>query len=176
MTLINDVGLLCMAIDGSKDKKIVGRTKLQKMIYFCQYLDWDIRDYRLHYYGPFSFTFANTVKTAEGAKWIEQSKGSPYTFNLTEDGRTLVKKFEKTICDSEKTAKTRKLVAHLSDWSKEELELAATIDFVHKNNPRLYRAQLLEKVCEIKANYGSDRICSAYEKWTKLKKSLLKRP
>ena len=64
MTLINDVGLLCMAIDGSKDRQIVGRTKLQKMIYFCQYLDWDIRDYRLHYYGPFSFTFANTVKTA----------------------------------------------------------------------------------------------------------------
>ena len=172
MTLINNVGLLCMAIDGSKDGRIIGRTKFQKMIYFCQYLDWDIKDYKLHYYGPFSFTFANTVKTAEDAKWIEQSKTSPYTFSLTHIGETLVKKFEKIICDSKKTQKTRKLAAYLSDWTKEELELAATIDFVNKNNLDLDRAGLLEKVHMIKANYSSVSISHAYDKWIKLKKIL----
>jgi len=172
MAIIDDAGLLCLIVDSGADHRIEGRTRLQKIAYFCQYLDWDIGDYRLHYYGPFSFALTDTAKTAESAGLVEQSGDAPHTFSLTEEGSKFLQKFEEDVCDPGKVADTRSLVTRLSRWSKEELELAATIDFVDRNGPAIRKDDLLDKVGKIKGNFSTDSVRSAHRKWTGLRKSL----
>ena len=172
MTAVDDVGLLCLAIDSGENHEIIGRTKLQKMVYFCRYLGWDVSDYKLHYYGPFSFGLADTVKTAESSEFIRQGNAPPYTFSLTDDGTEFLNKFETRICDPNKLADTRELIQYLSDWTKEELELAATLDFVSQSNPEITQANLITKVGVIKGNFTQEEITDAYSKLRELKASL----
>ncbi len=172
MTVVDDIGLLCLTIDAGENHQIIGRTKLQKMVYFCQYLGWDIRDYKLHYYGPFSFGLADIVNTAENLKLIHQGDASPYMFDITDDGNEFLDKFVTKVCDVAKVNKTRNLIQFLSSWTKEELELAATIDFVSKNNPGITRTKLIDKVGNIKENFSSVDITDAHSKWLDLKKYL----
>lgn len=174
MAIVDDVGLLCLIIGGGENHKIIGRTKLQKIAYFCQYLDWDITDYRLHYYGPFSFALAETIKTAESVGLVTQSSETPYSFSLADKGGKLVEKFAKNVCDPNKVRETRKVVENLSRWSKKDLELAATIDFVKRNTPAIEKTALLDKVGTIKENFSTDEIKNAHGKWIKLKKLLPK--
>jgi len=65
--MVNNVGLLCLIIDSGEGSAVSGRVRLQKAAYFCQYLGWPLRDYRLHYCGPYSQTLAETVVDAESA-------------------------------------------------------------------------------------------------------------
>ena len=168
MTVIDDVGLLCLAVHSVDNQEIVGRTKLQKMIYFCKYLGWDISDYKLHYYGPFSFGLADTVKTAERSNFINQGIAPPYTFSITDNGNTFLTKFITSVCDQSKVENTRNLVRYLSDWTKEELELAATLDFVYQSNPGITPVNLINKVGFIKSNFSKKDITAAHTKLLKL--------
>ena len=165
MELIDRIGLLCVIIDSGNEHKIVGRTMLQKIAYFCKYLGWNVGHYQLHYYGPFSYDLTDTIKTAENAELIIQGIGSPHTFELTDEGRDVMKKFIENFRDSKKVKKIRKLVSSLSDWKKGEIELAATIDFVKRNSSDLKKNELLEKVGRIKENFEPSDIKNAHEKW-----------
>jgi len=136
LAIVDDVGFLCLTIDSGEDHEIVGRTKLQKIVYFCQYLGWDIDDYMLHYYGPFSFGLVSTIKNAENAELINQGDAPPYTFSLTNPGIEFLERFETNVCDPDKVEHTRSLVEYLSDWDKDELEIAATY-FCKKENRRM---------------------------------------
>ncbi len=166
--LVDRVGLLCVIIDGGNDHKIVGRTMLQKITYFCRYLGWDVGHYRLHYYGPFSFELTDTIKTAQHAGLITEGDDTPHTFELTKTGRDTMKQFTKNICDSDKLKNTCNLIAKLSTWEKTEIELAATIDFVSGNTPDLKKDDLLDKVGKIKENFSARDIQNAYRMWKKL--------
>lgn len=165
-SLIESLGLLCLAIRHGQDND-VGRTKLQKMIYFAdRYLDWDIGDYRLHYYGPFSSNVASTLKTArnELIKETRQIIG-PYHYDLTEDGSTFMDEFINTIYDKGKTQHTIELFQELSTWSKDNLELASTLDYVSRNIPSLSHGELVDRVSIIKDNFNRDSIEAAYQLW-----------
>jgi len=172
MAVVDDVGLLCLAVDSGENNQIIGRTKLQKIVYFCQYLGWDINDYQLHYYGPFSFGLTDIIKTAEDGGLVTQTDGPPYTFNLTGEGTEFLETFESSVCDAAKVRATRNLVSYLSTWSKEELELAATIDFVKTSVSRIGRDDLLAKVGTIKDNFRPATIAAAYDRWIELKRRL----
>ena len=169
-TLLESMGLLCLAIQNSKDGN-VGRTKLQKMIYFAdRYLGWDVGDYNLHYYGPFSRNLATTLKTVRGELVDEKHSGfGPYQYALTSSGTTFVNEFVENVCDEKKTCLTREMFNELSVWSKDDLELTATIDYVKNNVPNISREDLLHKVRTIKENFTQDQIEHAYELWTNWK-------
>ena len=165
-SLIDSLGLLCLAIQKGQDQ--VGRTKLQKMIYFAdRYLGWDVGDYGLYYYGPYSQNLASTLKTARG-ELIKESKREfgPYEYTLTEQGGRFVQEFEDNVCDQAKTDRTRQLFGELSKWSKDELELAATLDYVSNNTPGIQGDDLLRQVSVIKENHPSESIKHAYELWS----------
>lgn len=172
MAIVDDVGLLCLIIDGSDGHEIAGRTRLQKIAYFCRRLGWDIRDYKLHYYGPFSFALADTVETAESVGLIRQSSDVPHLFSLTGEGSGLVRRFKEGAGDARKVEDTQALARRLSGWDARELELAATIDFVQKNEQNLEKAELLDKVGRIKENFSPDQILDAYGKWKGLMGSI----
>ena len=166
-SLIESLGLLCLAIQEGEGKE-VGRTKLQKMIYFAdRYLDWDVGDYGLHYYGPYSQNLAATLKTAKGELIKEsQPEFGPYQYDLTQQGTQLIEEFGKNVSDGEKTQKTRKLFQEISQWSKDDLELTATFDYVSNNITKITKDDLIEQVSTIKDNFTIESIEHAYELWS----------
>lgn len=172
MAIVDDVGLLCLIIDGSDGHEVAGRTKLQKIAYFCRHLGWDMRDYKLHYYGPFSFALADTVATAESVGLIRQSDGVPHMFSLTGEGGSLVRRFKEGAGDAGRVEATQDLVRRLSGWDTQDLVLAATIDFVQKNEQDLKEAELLDKVGRIKENFSPAQILDAHGKWKRLMGSI----
>lgn len=166
-SLIESLGLLCIAIQEGGDHE-VGRTKLQKMIYFAdRYLEWDVGDYDLHYYGPYSQNISSTLKTAREILINEnRPEFGPYHYELTQEGIQFVGDFENNVCDEEKTEKTRKLFRELSQWSKDELELSSTLDYVSKNIPDIGKEDLIEQVSIIKENFPLEQIENVYELWS----------
>jgi len=160
------MGLLCLAIRNSNENNI-GRTKLQKMIYFAdRYLDWDVGDYRLHYYGPYSRNIASTLKTIRGQLINEQMPDhGPYGYELTEDGNRFLAEFADNVCDSAQIESTSELFRELSQWKRAQLEIASTIDYVQRNNPTANRDSILEQVQTIKDNFPPDFITQTYGQW-----------
>ena len=165
--LVNNVGLLCLIIDGSDGEAARGRVHLQKVAYFCQYLGWSLRDYRLYRYQPFSQTLADTVADAESGGVIIGDDKEPRTFHLTDYGREITGLFVENVCDRDKVDKTRRLAQQLSYWSSEELELAATIDYV-ANGSCMTKSALLDKVGTIRPAYTRDKIEQVHSKWRRL--------
>ena len=165
--MVNNVGLLCLIIDSGKGGVVTGRVRLQKAAYFCQYLGWPLRDYRLHYYGPYSQTLAETVADAESSGLISQSDGDPRRFSLTDAGREVLVMFVEKACDRDKVDKTRRLAGALSGWPRADLELAATIDYVASGSS-LSKGDLLDKVRSIKPAHRMDSIARAHAAWKKL--------
>ena len=165
-SLLDSLGLLCLAVQEGQDK--VGRTKLQKMLYFAdRYFGWDVGRYRLHYYGPFSQNLSLTLKTAR-EDLVKESKPEfgPYQYELTEQGDKLIQDFEDNLRDETKINKARELFRELSKWSKENLELASTLDYVNNNIPGIQKDDLIHKVSTIKENYTLESIKDAYELWS----------
>ncbi len=171
-SLIESLGLLCLAIQEGGGHE-VGRTKLQKMIYFAdRYFDWDVGDYGLHYYGPYSQNLAATLKTARGELIDEtEPEFGPYQYELTQRGNQFVEEFETNVCDETKTQRTRELFSELSQWSKDDLELTATLDYVSRNIPGIQRNALIEQVSVIKENFPQESIENAYELWSNWKRA-----
>ena len=164
---VQNIGLLCLIIDSGEGSVVSGRVRLQKAAYFCQYLGWSLRDYRLHYYGPYSQTLAETVVNAESAGLIKQSGGEPRRFSLTDAGREVLELFVEKVCDRGRADKTQRLAGLLSGWPRTGLELAATIDYV-ANGSRLAKGDLLDKVHSIKPVHSRDSIEKAYGEWKRL--------
>lgn len=166
------MGLLCLAIKNSRGND-AGRTKLQKMIYFAdRYLGWDVGDYRLHYYGPYSRNISLTLKTVRG-RLIEETvpEQGPYRYAVTEQGEQFLAEFAEHVCDENQIRRAEELFGELSKWSREKLEIAATIDYVQRSNPSLNRDKLLEHVQTIKDNFGSGFINDTYDQWSAWKNS-----
>ena len=173
-SLLEGMGLLCLAIKNGR-KNDVGRTKLQKMIYFAdRYLGWNVEDYRLHYYGPYSRNISLTLKTVRRALVKETVPDhGPYKYSVTERGEQFLADFAKNACDEGQIRRTAELFDELSQWSREQLEIAATIDYVQRRNPGLSRDDLLERVRAIKDNYPPVRINDACARWSAWKEPWL---
>ena len=169
-SFIDNVGLLCLTIHGGEKNTIKGRTKLQKMIYFSRYLGWDVGEYSLHYYGPFSSEMADNLQTSITNKLISEKDEIPYTYRLTDEGNKFLQKFESKVCDPKKVNRTKQLVSYLSNWTKDELELAATTDYIYRSNPEITKKSLLDKVKIVKDGHSNDAIIKAYDKWLDLRK------
>lgn len=160
------MGLLCLAIKNSSGSD-TGRTKLQKMIYFAdRYLDWDVGDYKLHYYGPYSRNISLTLKTVR-KNLIEETvpERGPYKYVVTEQGEQFLADFAEHVCDEDRIRSATKLFGELSEWNREQLEIAATIDYVQRGSPGLSKNKILECVRTIKDNFPSDFIDDTYDRW-----------
>ena len=165
--MVNNVGLLCLIIDGAKGSVVRGWIRLQKAAYFCQYLGWPRLDYKLDYYGPSSLALAETVADAESAGLIRQDRGNTSRFSLTDAGREVLGLFVEEVCDRGRADKTRRLARLLSVWPSTDLEIAATLDYV-ANGERMSKGDLLDKVRSIRPTRRRDSIARAYAAWKRL--------
>ena len=152
-SLLESMGLLCLAIKNSHGSD-VGRTKLQKMIYFTdRYMGWDVGDYRLHYYGPYSRNISSTLEIVRESL-IEETvpDRGPYKYSVTAQGEQFLDDFAGHVCGEGQIRRAERLFGELSEWDRKRLEIAATIDYVQRGNPDLSADELLERVRTIKGN------------------------
>ena len=146
------------------------------MIYFVdRYLNWDVGDYRLHYYGPYSRNISLTLKIAQESL-IEENipDHGPYKYSVTEHGEQFLAEFVSHVRDEDKIRRAEELFGELSEWDREHLEIAATIDYVQRGNPDLSRDDLLERVRIIKGKFYPDFINDMYDRWDTWKNSHFK--
>ena len=171
-SLLESMGLLCLAIKNSHGSD-VGRTKLQKMIYFAdRYMGWDVGDYRLHYYGPYSRNVSLTLKIVRESL-IEETvpDRGPYKYSVTAQGEQFLDDFARHVCDEGQIRRAERLFGELSKWRRDQLEIAATIDYVQRGNPDLSRNKLLERVRTIKDNFSLRFINDTYDRLSRWKNS-----
>ena len=165
--MVNNVGLLCLIIDGAKGSAVRGWIRLQKAAYFCQYLGWPRLDYKLDYCGPYSLALAQTVADAESAGLIRQDRGNASRFSLADAGREVLGLFVGEACGRGRADKARRLARLLSVLPSTDLEIAATIDYV-ANGERMSKVDLLDKVRSIRPTRRRDSIARAYAAWKRL--------
>ena len=170
MSLVDSMGILCLAIEHGANNE-VGRTKLQKMIYFAsRHLGWQIGNFRLHYYGPYSRSLANTLQNTKGILVDETgSDRGHYEYVLTDSGKIFLQEFTDYVHNEALLNDTRQMFLALSSWTKDELELSATLDFVQRNTPEIERSELIKKVSNIKENFPQEKIEWAYNKLSEWK-------
>ncbi|MEN3026039.1 MAG: hypothetical protein ABC611_08155 [Candidatus Methanosuratincola petrocarbonis] len=104
-----------------KEKKFVGKTRLQKLTYLVQVeVGLPIYDFKKHYYGPFSRELENDIlagqdliNAAVRPKIFEPNE-IYYEFKLTEKGRKMADEFEKRLDEklNNAIAKYSKLPTH----------------------------------------------------------------
>ncbi|MCX7721621.1 MAG: hypothetical protein N2379_00985 [Verrucomicrobiae bacterium] len=97
----------------------IGRTALQKVLYFAMELGLLDVSFEAHYYGPYSREVASTLLNLVAAGWVRESgeawpDGSPfgerrrYSYRLSPAGKTALRKLVPQ--DSAEAQKLRKLV------------------------------------------------------------------
>ena len=138
---IEKVGLICLAVkNGGKTLK-----KLQKMIYFTQYTGHEISDYMSGYNGPASNWTANLVNVAVDIGAIDRTEEFKiWHYSITEKGTKFLKRLSKNHDD-----KTKLLFEYLGNMDHTIEMLAASIDYIQKNDKGIKKAEIKKKMSYI---------------------------
>ena len=163
---MKDYYRLCTVIYSGRNHSITGRTKLQKIVYFCCKFGWRL-DYRLDVYGAVSYELGRLLKSMIHAGVISQEDGSLPTFKLTEKGVKFLKDY-RTARDTDEylVDKMTSLVNYLDAFEGKDLILASTLNYVQPHNKDLTTHDLITKVEHIS---GSSRNQVEFA-WIKLRR------
>ena len=139
-----------------------GAVKLQKVAYILQSLGRvPGEQFRWHRFGPYSPSIASRLDELEdmGALSIErpETAGVAHSFRLTECGRSIIE-----VLGDEADAPIGELARELYEWSREELEVAASIDYLRRHGRTSDEA--IEEVKSLKAGISADVIDTAKQK------------
>lgn len=142
-----DINKILLLLFFNYDEKIVGKTTVQKRMYFLSdFLSKDFGFYH-YYYGPFSNQVNQAINYNCGLGFLNEELNffppdqKRFDYELTEDGKKFVEYLssngEKEI--SEKIRKFYKIMTESGDNGDYNLlSWAAKLDYVLKNNSSLY--------------------------------------
>ena len=126
--------LLSYVVALNKDAKVVGKTRLQKMIFLLDQCGLgSSAKYSYHYYGPYSAEIAEAAEDASlfGALEFDEKPGFyniPYgTYEVTDKNLHIP-----PIIGSLEIHTLQEKLTIMSEYSAIELELAATIQYLRK--------------------------------------------
>jgi uncharacterized protein YwgA len=147
--------------------EIVGRKKLQKMIYISKKLAFPFQEkFHFHFYGPYSEELTLRVEELFNLGFInevKEKKGgySQYRYALTDNGKEFLSLYES------KMPHLDKCLQNLNEQSARFLELVSTVLFFDS----LSREEVTEKIMTLKAKqqYSEQEIEEAYLYIEKLK-------
>jgi uncharacterized protein YwgA len=146
---------ILVAIDAGEG---IGRTALQKVIFFAKELQLTEAAYNAHYYGPYSREVASTLLSLVAAGWVEESGESwpdgsmfgerrRYAYRLTAAGRSALQQL--VTADNAESEQLRKVVRLCKEKTYLDFEMlswAAKIRFmVAKLNKPLNPEQIEEQ-------------------------------
>lgn len=147
--------------------EIVGRKKLQKLIYIMKKLDFPFYEkYEFHFFGPYSEELNLKVEEMCHLSFVEEVKEKKsgyyqYRYTLTEKGEEFLN------MSSYQPPMTKELLMDLNGQSARFLELVSTILYFDSYT----REEVEEKVYTLKAkqNYDKEDIDRAYKYIAQLK-------
>jgi len=136
---------ILVAIDAGEG---IGRTSLQKIIFFAKELGLTEASYNAHYYGPYSREVASTLLGLVAAGWVEESGESwpdgsifgerrRYAYRLTKAGKTALQQLVGS--ESQEAERLRKIVQLCKEKARLDFEMlswAAKIWFLVKKHKR----------------------------------------
>ncbi|KAB7670620.1 YwgA family protein [Bacillus sp. B1-b2] len=150
--------------------EIIGRKKLQKMIYIAKKLDFPFHEkYQFHFFGPYSEELTLRVEELCNMGFlneIKEKKGGyfQYRYTLTDNGKEFL-----SLNDVEMPSLSPCL-EDMNEQSSRFLELVSTVLFFDS----LPKEEVVEKVFTLKAKqkYSSEEIDSAYDYIERLKEKI----
>ena len=158
--LIRRLAAIQCIVEQSKD---VGKTKVQKIIYFLQEglrVPLQYR-FRMHHYGPFSDEIDSGISALQSAGYIEVSH-DPHGY-----GYHITPASEKQLPWDSELAKYRgemtKAIDGLSVLDASNLELLATVHFVQHLLKEPSKEKVLDNVSRLKPKFSRDIIQAAYD-------------
>ncbi|MCM3239833.1 YwgA family protein [Heyndrickxia oleronia] len=164
--MLNDHVRLMGALAASGE--IIGRKKLQKMIYIAKKLDFPFQEkFQFHFYGPYSEELTLRVEELSNLGFIEETKEKKggyfqYRYSISDSGREFLSMYET------KMPYLDECLENMNDQNARFLELVSTVLYFDN----LSRTEVIEKIHKVKAkqNYTEDEIDQAYQYIDSLKK------
>jgi uncharacterized protein len=161
---ITSKALLLLAL--SENDGIHGRKKLQKIIYLANCAGWNvIKDYRFYYYGPYSDYVLSEIQdlSEEGLIDIEMKSGNKpyYSHKLSDKGRLLLMMISKRI-KKDLFENTKRLVSKLDKFSSDDLEIMASLYYIHCESPSLGNTQLIQELQLRKPHFSIQQINKSF--------------
>ncbi|SER64345.1 YwgA family protein [Salisediminibacterium halotolerans] len=144
--------------------EIVGRKKLQKMVYIAQQLDLPFTEkFQYHVYGPYSEELTLRVEEVCALNFVEEIKEekasyTQYRYQLDGRGEEFLAQADPEAADAETFAR---FAADLNQQTARFLELVSTIFYFSE----MEKPDVALKIRKLKAkqNYSDEEIDSAYE-------------
>ena len=158
--LIRRLAAIQCVVEQSQD---IGKTKVQKIIYFLQ--EWLrvplMYRFRMHHYGPFSEDIDSGISALQSAGYIEVSHDTQgYGYHITPvSGKQLPWDQELGEYREEMT----KAITALKVLDASDLELFATVHFVHNLLKDPSKEKVLDNVARLKPKFSRQIIQSAYD-------------
>ena len=158
--LIRRLAAIQCVVEQSKD---IGKTKVQKTIYFLQEglgVPLQYR-FRMHLYGPFSDEIDSGISALQSTGYIEVSHyPHGYGYHITPAS-------EKQLPWDSELAKYKEemieAINALSVLDASDLELLATVHFVHNLLKEPSKEKVLDNVGRLKPKFNRQTIQSAYD-------------
>jgi uncharacterized protein YwgA len=148
---------------------IVGRTKLQKLMYLANSIGWRALDFKYHNYGPFSDSLAAELDNMRNYGWIEEREISTshdrllhkYSFSnkYKRTGLSQLSKIEDSIPNGRQLiSRTKGLVKQLNKFSSDDLQIMSTLVFLRAQDPSMSEEQSIEMTWKLKPQFSRDQI------------------
>lgn len=152
----------------SASGEIVGRKKLQKMIYIAKKLSFPFQEkFQFHFYGPYSEELTLRVEELYNLGFIEEVKEKKggyyqYRYTITENGEEFLHLYESEM------PYLKECISSMNEQNSRYLELVSTVLYFDN----LPKAEVIEKINKVKAKqrYTEEEIDQAYEYIEELKK------
>lgn len=136
----------------SSDAKIIGRKRLQKLVYIMKNKRFPIpQNFTYYHYGPYSQELNSTVSELTASGLLEETNTPQgYEYKLTEDGKAFINLLEKNklVEKYEVDNKTKEIIKHIKKKEPSLLELTSTILFLQNYGESLEGA--FSKALELK--------------------------
>jgi len=147
--------------------EIIGRKKLQKMIYIAKKISFPFQEkFQFHFYGPYSEELTLRVEELCNMGFVHEEKEKKggyyqYRYTVTKEGMDFLKLYEEEI------PKLKECVLHMNEQSARFLELVSTVLYFD----HLSEEEVKEKIFTLKKkqNYTEEEIEKAYQYIEELK-------
>jgi uncharacterized protein YwgA len=148
---------------------ILGRTKLQKILYLANSVGWKALDFKYHNYGPYSESLASELDNMRNYGWIEEHEISTsqervlYEYHFSSRYRqtalSLQGKIEDTVPNGKQLiSRTKGLVKQLNEFSSDELQIMSTLVFLRAQDPSMSEEQVVDMARKLKPQFAKEDI------------------
>ena len=166
---IRKIGLFCLAL--SHLDRIVGRTRLQKILYLANLCDWNaIRDYVFYQYGPYSEWLSRELESLVQNEIIQEEREESliddrtlYTYRLTDAGRSFANNIINEIREPKLLSNTRRIFETLNKYTSDNLEIMASLVFLRRADPAKDDDTLVRSIEYYKPRFDEEKIRGNFE-------------